>query len=290
MDAPRNQFTIAKHVSVTGVGYWSGRTVWVEFRPAGPETGVVFVRRDLAQPVRIPAHIDYRIDSPRRSTLEADGAQVEMVEHVLAALAGLQIDNCEVWVDAPEMPGADGSSLPFVEALDRAGLVYQDAPCRHLVVRQSLRLGDDDCWIEIHPSPTADLKVKYRLDYGDHVIGRQTLAMTISPRAFRRELAASRTFLRQEEAKWLQSQGLGLSVSPRDLLIFDDEGPIENTLRFPDECVRHKILDLVGDLALAGCPVTGHVIAHKSGHKLNADLVKLALARGHLIGPLRKTA
>jgi UDP-3-O-acyl N-acetylglucosamine deacetylase len=290
MDAPRNQFTIAKNVSVTGVGYWSGRTVWVEFRPARPETGVVFVRRDLPQTVRIPAHIDYRIDSPRRSTLSAGGAQVEMVEHVLAALSGLQIDNCEVWVDAPEMPGADGSSLPFVEALDGAGLVYQDAPCRQLVVRQSLRLGDDDSWIEIHPSPTTDLKVKYRLDYGDHVIGRQTLAMTISPGAFRRELAASRTFLRQEEAKVLQAQGLGLSVSPRDLLIFDDQGPIENTLRFPDECVRHKVLDLVGDLALAGCPVAGHVIAHKSGHKLNADLVKLALARGHLIGPLRKTA
>jgi UDP-3-O-acyl N-acetylglucosamine deacetylase len=250
---------------------------------------VVFIRRDLPHPVRIPARVEHRIEAPRRTTLRAAGASVEMVEHILAALAGLQIDNCEVCVDAAEMPGCDGSSLPFVEALDAAGIIAQPSPRATLIVREVTRLGNDESWIEARPAP-GGLSAKYRLDYGrDNAIGRQTLAMGITPDSFRRELAPGRTFMLKEEADWLRSQGLGKRATAQDLLVFDDLGPVENELRFPDECVRHKLLDLVGDLALAGCDLVGHFVAHRSGHRLNAELVRVLLAEGEMVGGWRRT-
>jgi UDP-3-O-acyl N-acetylglucosamine deacetylase len=220
------------------------------------------------------------VESPRRTTLCAAGAAVEMVEHVLAALAGLQIDNCEIRVDAPELPGCDGSSLPFVEALDAAGILTQASPRPVVSLRSSLRLGDADSWIEAEPSPSGALTVDYGLDYGaGHAIPRQALALRITPDSFRRELAGSRTFLLKEEAQRLQSQGLAGRVTPQDLLVFDESGPMGNCLRFPDECVRHKILDLVGDFALSGCDIAAHITAYRSGHRLNAQMVKALLAQ-----------
>lgn len=262
----------------------------VEFRPAAPDTGVVFVRRDQNPAVHIPATLTSRIETPRRTTLRSPRGSVEMVEHILAALAGMQVDNCEVWVDAPEMPGCDGSSLPFVEALLAAGIERQSAGRAKLIVREVTRLGDDDSWIEARPAPTGGLSIKYRLDYGrDNPIGRQTLALTITPDSFRRELAPSRTFMLQAEAEWLQAQGLGLRPTSKDLLVFDAGGPIENTLRYPDECVRHKMLDLIGDFALAGCDLVGHFVAHRSGHRLNAELLRVLLTEGEVVRGWRRT-
>ncbi|MCH8923625.1 MAG: UDP-3-O-[3-hydroxymyristoyl] N-acetylglucosamine deacetylase, partial [Planctomycetes bacterium] len=272
MHTARNQRTIAQAVSVTGIGYWSGRDVRVEFRPAAADTGVVFVRGDLPEPVHIPARVRHRIESPRRTTLSYGGASVEMVEHILAALAGLQIDNCEVWVDQPEMPGVDGSSGPFVAALLQAGAVVQAALRSRLVVRETTRLGDESCWIEAGPTSKDVLSVRFHIDYGrDNAIGRQTVQLDVTPTTFREQLADCRTFLLKAEADWLFSQGCGQRATYQDLLVFDEQGPIENRLRFPDECVRHKILDLVGDLALAGCDVIGTITAHCSGHRLNAQ-------------------
>jgi UDP-3-O-[3-hydroxymyristoyl] N-acetylglucosamine deacetylase len=284
MFASRSQRTLARDTAVAGFGYWSGRDARVEFRPAAVDTGIVFVRGDLSPAVRIPAVVAQRIETPRRTTLRHQAASVEMVEHVLAALAGLQIDNCEVWVNTQELPGCDGSSLPFVEALDAAGVVTQTRPRPTLVVRQTTWLGDAESWIEAEPSPSGTLTVEYRLDYGRrHPIARQSLALRITPEAFRRDLAGSRTFLLKEEAQWLLSQGLASRATPRDLLVFDEGGPIDNALRFPDECVRHKILDLVGDLALAGYDLAGHITAHRSGHRLNAEMVRTLLDQGELV-------
>jgi UDP-3-O-acyl N-acetylglucosamine deacetylase len=291
MPALRPQQTLARSASVAGYGYWSGRDVRVEFRPAPPDAGVVFVRGDVAGGTRIPALVSRRVEAPRRTTLRAAGASVEMVEHVLAALAGLRIDNCEVWVDAPEMPGCDGSSLPFVEALDAAGIVRQDAARGKLIVKEITRLGDEDSWIEARPAPAGGLSLKYRLDFGrDNPIGRQTLALEVTPDSFRRELAPSRTFMLKEEGAWLRSQGLALRPTTKDLLVYDESGPIDNPLRFADECVRHKLLDLVGDLALAGCDLEGQFIAHKSGHRLNAELVRVLLTEGEMVRGRRRSA
>jgi UDP-3-O-acyl N-acetylglucosamine deacetylase len=283
MKTLRKQRTIARPAQVTGFGYWSGKNVRVEFRPAAPGSGIVFVRSDLDPPRRIPVAVEHRIEVPRRTALAADGSQVEMVEHILAALYGLSIDNCEIWVDGPEMPGCDGSAQPFVAALDAAGVVEQPAPRRRLVVTDITRVGDEDCWIEARPLPGGRLSLKYKLDYGqNNPIGKQTIEVGIAAASFRQELAPARTFILQEEADWLRQRGLGKRVTNQDLLVFGPDGVLDNALRFENECVRHKALDLLGDLSLAGCDLAGQFIAHKSGHRLNAELVKVLLKEGQM--------
>jgi UDP-3-O-[3-hydroxymyristoyl] N-acetylglucosamine deacetylase len=285
----RKQRTLAAPCALAGFGYWSSRDVHVELRPAPPHTGIVFVRHDLTPARRIAADVHKRIEVPRRTTLVADGTQVEMVEHVLAALYGLAIDNCEVWVDSSELPGLDGSCQPLVEALLAAGIVEQPAIRPRLIVTDVARVGDDDTWVEARPVKGDHLQIRYRLDYGpNNAIGRQTIELKITPTSFQTELASARTFVLAEEAEWLRQRGLGSRVSNKDLLIFGPEGPLENELRMENECVRHKALDLVGDLALAGCELVGHFIAHKSGHRLNAELVKVLLKEGRLEEGMRK--
>jgi UDP-3-O-[3-hydroxymyristoyl] N-acetylglucosamine deacetylase len=275
MPVARRQRTLARPVAVTGFGYFSGSDVRVEFWPATEFTGITFVRHDVGPAARIPADPSLRIDVPRRTNLELNGARVEMVEHVLAALAGLGVDNCEIWLDAPEMPGCDGSARLFVEALDAAGIVEQRSSVRQIVVERSVRVGSGDSWVEAQPPRTAGLSVSYELDFGSaSPIGRQTYALDVTPDSFRRQLAPCRTFIGQDVAQAMVGQGIGQRVTPQDLLIFGENGPIENTLRFPDECVRHKILDVVGDLALTGCEIVGHVVGYRCGHALHAELAR----------------
>ena len=159
----------------------------------------------------------------------------------MASLAGLQIDNCEVWVDRAEMPGCDGSSRPFVEALLSTERVAQPALRESLVITSTTRVGDDQCWVEASPEPNGTLRLCYMLDYGPRSpIGRQTIELCLSPHSFCAELAAARTFILQQEAEWLRQQGLGERVTCTDLLVFDEQGPVDNTLRFADECVRTR--------------------------------------------------
>ncbi len=287
----RKQRTIANPAVVEGFGYWSGRDVRLELRPAPIDTGVVFVRHDLDGCPRIPALVRNRVETPRRSTLRLGDACVEMVEHVMAALAGLQIDNCEVWSDEPEMPGLDGSCQAVVSALDAAGAIEQDAPRPLEVVREVLRLGDERSWVEVAPPTSCFTTLEYQMDYGsDGPIGRQTLEVTLSPETFRRELADSRTFVLESEADAMVAQGLGLRTSCQDLLVFGENGPIDNELRFADECVRHKILDLVGDLAMAGVDLLGRFTACRSGHRLNGELVATLMAERPPCANLKRCA
>jgi UDP-3-O-acyl N-acetylglucosamine deacetylase len=276
----RHQRTIARSAAVEGFGYWSGQDCRVEFRPAPPDSGITFVldRPDIGPPVRFPVGPACREDRPRRTVLKVGDARVEMIEHVMAALAGLEIDNCAVWVTAEEMPGCDGSAAACVEAIDAAGVVVQSAPTRPLVVTKPVRVGDGRKSIEAQPTNAGCLSIEFHLDYGrGNAIGRQSFAAEISPEQFRYELAAARTFVLREEADAMVATGKGTRVTPQDLLIFDSAGPVDNTLRYPDECVRHKVLDVVGDLALAGRPIVGHVVASCSGHQLNAALVSALL-------------
>jgi len=275
MSVPRCQRTVRQPVAVEGFGYFSGRDVRVEFRPAAPGAGVTFVRGDLSPAARVPVTPVLRLDVPRRTSLEWHGARVEMVEHVLAALAGLQIDNCDVWVSAAEMPGCDGSALAFVEALDSVGTVDQGAPVRQIRLKRRIRVGDEQNWIEAAPSRDGLLSVAFDLDFSAHAaIGRQTIRLNVHPTTFRAELAPCRTFLEEEVARAMVAHGVGRRVTPQNLLIFGPQGPIQNTLRFDNECVRHKVLDVVGDLALTGCEVVADVVAFRSGHRLHAELAK----------------
>jgi UDP-3-O-acyl N-acetylglucosamine deacetylase len=276
----RSQRTVRRPVAVAGCGYWSGRENRVEIHPAQAGAGVVFVRADLDVPVRIPAWIGSRIDASNRTNLAASaaGGQVHMVEHVLSALAGLGVDCCVVREHGEELPGLDGSSRAFVDAIDSVGVVELGAPVEPVVVREAVRVGDASAWIEASPPVFGGLSIDYELDYGPGPIGRQTLALRVTPESYREQLASARTFLAAAEAERLQAAGLGRTATPRDLLVFGADGPIDNELRWPDECVRHKVLDLVGDLHLVGRPLHAHVRACRSGHRLNAALAARLVA------------
>lgn len=283
MDTPRNQRTIARTVGVEGFGYWGGEDVSVEFRPAEPGAGIVFVRRDLPGQPRIKACIENWVETPRRTSLRVGSAGVEMIEHIMAAFTGLRVDNCEVWVDRPEMPACDGSALPVIQAIQSAGIVGQGEPRPRRIVREIVRLGTANSWIEIRPPVARGTLLRYQLDYGlDNPIGRQTYELLLTTDAFCTELAPCRTFVLQHECEALLAQGLCKRATVRDLLVFGPDGPLDNQLRFPDECVRHKLLDMVGDMGLAGCDLIGQFIAYRSGHRHNAELVRTLLAQTEL--------
>jgi UDP-3-O-[3-hydroxymyristoyl] N-acetylglucosamine deacetylase/3-hydroxyacyl-[acyl-carrier-protein] dehydratase len=274
----RPQRTIARDAVVRGVSFLEGRDVELRFRPAEVDTGVVFVRSDLPESPTVPAHVKYVIPRQRRTTLQRGAATVEMVEHVMAALAGLEVDNCRIEIDGPETPGCDGSSLAFVEALQEAGVVAQDRPKGLLVIDRPVTVREGSSVLTAHPGDADKLVLSYNLDYGSQTpIGAQSLFVEVSPESFRTELAGSRTFLLEAEAEALRRAGVGRRTTEADLLIFGPDGPIGNELRYKDECVRHKILDLVGDLALLDREIAGHVVAHRSGHALNASLVRKLL-------------
>ena len=274
----RPQRTVRRSVAVEGVGYWSGCRNVVELRPAPAGAGIVFVRRDLEPAVRIPARLDRRVDAEARTNLVAGAARVEMVEHVLSALSGLGVDCCEVSVEAAELPGLDGSSSAFVDAIDSVGLEDVGAPCDPIAVDRTIRVEDGRGWVELSPPRFAGLSVEYLLDYGDGPIGRQRCEVDVTPEAYRLELARARTFLGAQDAEKLRASGRGLHVDFSELLVFGPDGPLGNTLRWSDECARHKALDVVGDFALAGRPIHACVRASRSGHRLNAMAVARVLA------------
>jgi UDP-3-O-[3-hydroxymyristoyl] N-acetylglucosamine deacetylase len=273
MHQTRFQNTIEHVAHVSGRGYWSGKAVSLTFLPAEPNTGIVFRRVDLPDKPMIPAHVDYRRDTPLRTTLLFGDAHVEMVEHVLAALYAMDIDNCIVECDSPEMPGMDGSSLSFAIALERVGLRSQSVEAPSVQITSPIRVGDDSSWIMAIPSTDPGLTIRYELDYGpsSHVSKCES-TLTIDRDTFFKDIAPARTFLEEHEARQLQSRGLASHVTFRELVVFNAQGPIENTLRFADECSRHKLLDVIGDLSLCGHRLQGKIIAHRSGHKLNGKL------------------
>jgi len=275
----RFQQTLRRPVVVSGRGYWSGEANRVELRPASLGSGIVFVRDDLGG-LRVPATLSWRVEASSRTNLQAGPATVEMVEHLLSSLAGLGIDCCEVGLTAAELPGLDGSAAAFVDAIEQAGIATLDQRIEPLIVTAPITIAEPGsvARIEAVPPTTSGLTVSYDLDYPGRPIPPQRFETAITPQRYRSELAAARTFLPEEDARRLQAAGRGLTVSTGDLLVFGPDGPIGNTLRWPEECARHKVLDVVGDLALAGRPIWADVRASRSGHRLNAALVAAVLA------------
>ena len=276
MRAGRFQHTIAHPCHVSGRGYWSGKPITLTFLPAPAETGVRFVRTDLPGSPSVEAIANHRVDTQLRTRLAKGSAVVDMVEHVLAALYGMQIDNVEIHCTGCEMPGLDGSSLAYALALDEAGRTPLRSRRSTLRINTRNRLSEGAQWITVEPTDSEGLELEYRLDYGaNNPIGVATYATQISEDAFFHRLAPARTFISLKEAEQLQQRGLAKHVTTRDLLVFDVDGPIDNTLRFNDECARHKVLDLLGDLALTGIDLVGKVIAYRSGHQMNGRLAEL---------------
>jgi UDP-3-O-acyl-N-acetylglucosamine deacetylase len=241
----------------------------------------VFVRTDLRPRTPIPAHVTQVTGTRRRTTLGQPPAQVGLVEHVLAALAGLRIDNCVVELDAPEPPGLDGSAQQFVDALNEAGPQPQRARRDCWCVDRPVVLGTHGATLALHPAAGAGLVLSYFLDYGPgSPLGRQVHTQALTPMSFAQELAACRTFILESEAAELRRQGLGARTTAADLLVFGPRGPIDNRLRYENEPARHKVLDLIGDLSLLGADLCGHVVAYRSGHPLNVALARVLSQQG----------
>lgn len=272
----RNEHTLASACEVSGRGYWSGREVRVVCRPAAVGSGVVFVRSDLPDQPECPALSGFADSVQFRTNLRRGEACFEMIEHLMAALVGLEIDNCRVEINGPELPGLDGSSLAYVDAIQNAGLVIQPATRRTLYLNQAILVeSNDGAWISAQPADR-EAVYQYELDYGtDAVIRPQTHRCQLTPRSFIRQLARARTFVTLEQADALRQSGVATHVTNQDLLVVGPTGPVENDYRFRDECSRHKTLDLVGDLGLVGMDIRASFISHRGGHRLNAALAAM---------------
>jgi UDP-3-O-acyl N-acetylglucosamine deacetylase len=274
---------------VFGLGFLTGASIRLRFLPAPPSTGVVFVRTDLRPQAQIPACLGQVTGTQRRTTLGRAPTQVALVEHVLAALAGLRIDNCYVELNAPEPPGLDGSAQRFVDVLRQAGIVLQLDRRAIWCVESPVIVSQNGATLAVYPPVHNELKISYTLDYGLQApIERQVYTQRITPEYFANEMAACRTFILESEAAQLRRQGLGARITTADLLVFGPHGPLDNHLRYANEPARHKVLDLIGDLSLLGGDLLGHVVAYRSGHPLNVELVRVLsrqLANG--AGPCR---
>ena len=268
------QQTLARPAIVSGRGLFHGREARMRLLPAEPDTGIIFRRVDLPGRPEVFAHVNNVTSAPRRTVLaSSSGAQVETVEHIMSAVAGLQLDNCIIEINNIEVPAVDGSCLPFCEAILEAGMNELPSPRRGIIIDESHSVNDraGEQWIEVIPAFDGISTVDYRLDYGpESPIKSQSYSVTLSPETFLNEIAPARTFVLSAEVEQLQLMGYGRHLTGKDLIVFDTEGNvIENKLRWTDEPVRPKILDCIGDLALSGRNFVGRVVARRSGHKLN---------------------
>jgi UDP-3-O-[3-hydroxymyristoyl] N-acetylglucosamine deacetylase/3-hydroxyacyl-[acyl-carrier-protein] dehydratase len=267
------QKTIADQARLSGKGMFGGQEVRVLFRSADVDTGIVFIRKDTPEPVRIEANVKNIGERSRRTAIKKGDASIETIEHCMAAINALEINNIIIEVEGPELPGFDGGPGEYFKTLKKCGFVEQSKPRKELVITEPITLSDGDASIYALPASADELQITYDLDYTKHTgIGRQMLSCTLTTEYFETNLAPARTFLLEAEAKQFQSHGIGTHLSPREILVINSDGPIKNSFRFPDECVRHKIVDLIGDIALTGRHVCGRIVAYKSGHSLNQKL------------------
>jgi UDP-3-O-acyl N-acetylglucosamine deacetylase len=271
----RRQRTLAKPIKLTARGLLYGRNVNLMLTPAPPNTGRFFRRADLPDTPLIPAVADRVSSTQRRTVLGTAPAHVELVEHVLAALAALMVDNCILEIDRPELPGWDGSVLPLAHALSETGIVEQEAWIPVITPQRPLIIRHHQASVAIYPNKRPELHISYFLDYGHWaVIAPQRFGCCVTPETFLNSIAGSRTFLLLEEVQALRRQGVGIETGPEQVLVFTPQGVLANRLRWADEPARHKTLDLLGDLSLVGLPLAGHVFACRSGHTLNVALAK----------------
>jgi len=283
------QRTLKSQALFEGTGLHTGRKVTVCVRPAAENAGILFCRVDLAPDLKVKASIEnVRSDEARQTAIAVGEGRVRTIEHLMSAFHGLGIDNALVEIDGEEVPGMDGSALEFTRALIAAGLEEQNAMRQFLEVKEPVYVDQGDQSIVILPSST--FSVSYMLSYRDANLLDQYLTLPILPEIFERELAPARTFCLKKEAELLLAQGFGKGANPSNTLIFEKNQPVQNTLRFENEACRHKMVDILGDLFLCGKFIRGHVIASRSGHALNVELVrKLMMTISEEPKPISKT-
>ncbi|MHC4339014.1 MAG: UDP-3-O-acyl-N-acetylglucosamine deacetylase [Planctomycetota bacterium] len=274
----RVQRTIARETELSGVGLHTGAGVRLRLSPAPPGRGVIFRRVDLPGKPEIPARIDFMSTHPRRSSLKNGEAEVQTVEHLLAAVSAFDIDNLICDLNGPEVPGMDGSSRAFAEAVGQAGISEQKEPAEIHDIRDPVHVSDED-WTIVALPRQEGLRLSYTLGYESPRPVHQTITFDLEADPFTREIAPARTFVTSEEIDALRDSGLGQGANEGNTLVIGaDADEDAEGLRFPDEYVRHKLLDLIGDLHLLGRPLRAHVVAHRTGHAANRALVeRLAL-------------
>lgn len=272
----RQQRTIKRSFSYEGIGLHTGEKVKSVFKPAPPNTGVVFKRVGLEKEVDIPVQTEYIYAGKniRNTTITNEGHEIQTVEHLLATISGLQIDNLIIEIDADEpAEPADGSCAEIVGLFDEAGYKNQGVPVKIFKVTEPVTFERDG--IELVALPYEGFRISFTIEYESSCIGTQYASFDIDPDVFRDEIAPSRTFALMSDVEMLKSQGLIKGGTLENAIVVDNDKILnEGPLRFPDEFVRHKILDLLGDLTLVGAPIEGHVIAIKSGHDHNLEFVK----------------
>jgi len=269
------QRTIEKEVSAEGVGLHTANKTKIVIKPAAEDAGIEFVRVDLPEKPAIRVSFHNALAQSRilrRSSVGRDGVEIHTIEHLMAAASGLGIDNLCVEISGNELPGLDGSSLSFVELFLKAGIKEQEKERQYFVVREPICVEEEGA--SIIAVPFDGFKVSYTLNYNHPFLKTQFKSLEINAESFKSELAPARTFCLEEEANELRQQGVGKGANYENTLVVGKDGVVKNKLRFEDEFIRHKILDLMGDLSLAGMPIKGHIIALRSGHSLNMKLVK----------------
>ncbi len=269
------QRTIKDSIVLEGVGLQTGKRTRLNLNSAPENSGINFIRADLAGKPSVNLRsldLGASLSSERRTTLGSGALQIQTTEHLLAALSGLGIDNITAELDGEELPGGDGSAKIFVDAIKNSGVAEQGAVKKILKIKEPVWCARDGSLIAILPDEV--FRVSYTLAYESPAIGTQYYDIAIDENSFIREIAPARTFCLEEEAAGLLRMGLGKGANYDNTLVMGKNGPIKTVLRFPDEPVRHKILDLIGDLYILGTPILGHVVAIKSGHSLNMELVK----------------
>jgi UDP-3-O-acyl N-acetylglucosamine deacetylase len=270
----QRQATLAESATIHGRGLFHGIPATMTLRPAPEGHGIVFRRTDLPGRPLIPAHVDNVAPAPRRTVISnARSVRVETIEHIMSALAGLQISNCLVDISGPEIPAVDGSALPFCEAILEAGICEQAAAAPRVAIPEPIAAAENSNGHRIEvTTPREDTWcVSYRLEFhAAEQFPPQSLSLELTPEIYLNEIAAARTFVFEAEIEALQSRGFGRHLTESDLIVFGaDAQPVGNSLRWDDEPVRHKVLDCIGDLYLSGGFVSGDVIACRSGHALN---------------------
>ncbi|HET8608793.1 MAG TPA: UDP-3-O-acyl-N-acetylglucosamine deacetylase [Burkholderiales bacterium] len=274
-----SQRTLKNVIRATGVGLHTGQKVYMTLRPAAVDTGVVFRRIDLPQPVSIKAEAHQVGDTRLSTCLEQDGVRVATIEHLMSALAGLGIDNLYVDLSAPEVPIMDGSAGPFVFLLQSAGIESQAAPKRFIRVLRRIEVRDGEKWVRFEPHNgfKVDFSIDFRHPVFDHA--RQSVTLDFANTSYVKELSRARTFGFMQEVEWMRSQGLALGGSLDNAVVMDEYRVLNSDgLRYQDEFVKHKVLDAIGDLYLLGHPLIGSFSGHKSGHALNNALLRTLLA------------
>lgn len=266
------QRTISKPVSLSGIGIHTGADSTIRFLPAEPGEGIKFVRTDLEGNPSVPALVDYVVDVSRGTTIQRGEARVHTVEHLLAAASGLGIDNLTVEVDSIELPVGDGSSEAFTCLLLEAGIAEQDALREYYIPDEPLYYSSDGTELAIFPSEK--FTISATIHYGDRVLGSQFFSLDISRDSFLESISPARTFCFESEIKQLKKMGLGKGGNDYNTIVIGKDSILNTELRFSDEFVRHKILDLIGDLYLLGMPVKGSLIVNRCGHAANVELVK----------------